>query len=285
MKSVIITIFITLSFTVFSNAVESHKKKDKFSFAFFTDIHLNKSDNNCFEGIEKAIESAKKNHIDFILTGGDNVDIDVLKKDAKTAHELYQHYAKIIKNAGIDYHVTIGNHDRFFGCEKDEPLYNEGLFEKYIHKSYYSFDYQGWHFIVLNTSNSVVDEKQKAWLAEDLSKVEAEVPIIVSTHVPFLSVYYPALKGKYTSTDTFSNFKEIWDMFGDKNLKLVLQGHMHLYEEIKVKGVQFITAGAVSASWWGGNYHNTEEGYLLINIDGNDFDWEYIDYGWEVTNK
>ena len=71
-------------------------------------------------------------------------------------------------------------------------------------------------------------------------------------------------------------------MFENKNLKLVLQGHMHLYEEIKVKGVQFITAGAVSASWWGGAYHGTEEGFLKIDIDGNDFDWEYVDYGWEV---
>jgi len=63
---------------------------------------------------------------------------------------------------------------------------------------------------------------------------------------------------------------------------LVLQGHMHLYEEIKVKGVQFITAGAVSASWWGGVYHGTEEGYLLLHMDGDNFHWEYLDYGWEA---
>lgn len=71
-------------------------------------------------------------------------------------------------------------------------------------------------------------------------------------------------------------------MFDNKNLKLVLQGHMHLYEEIKVKGVQFITAGAISASWWGGPYYGTEEGYLKVDINGNNFDWEYVDYGWEV---
>ena len=115
-----------------------------------------------------------------------------------------------------------------------------------------------------------------------LEKVDAETPIIISVHVPFLSVYYPVLHGKYTNTDTFKNFKEIWDMFEGKNLKLVLQGHMHLYEEIKVKDVQFITAGAVSASWWGGTYHGTEEGYLLINIEGDNFNWEYVDYGWEI---
>ena len=261
------------------------KKTEKFSFAFFTDIHLNKGDNNCFQGLDKAIKSAKSQKADFILTGGDNVDIDVLGKDADTAHELYARYAEAIKNAGIDYYATIGNHDRFFGCKKTDPLYNEGMFEKYISKSYYSFDNKGWHFVVLNTANSVVDDKQKQWLADDLAKVDPKTPIVVSVHVPFLSVYYPVLEGVYKSTDTFSNFKEIWDMFEGHNLKLVLQGHMHLYEEIKVKGVQFITAGAVSASWWGGSYHGTEEGYLKVNIDGDDFSWEYVDYGWEPKSK
>jgi len=266
---------------IFIETSASDKEKNSFKFAFFTDIHLNQGNNNCFEGIEKAIESAKGNKIDFIATGGDNVDIDVLGKDANTANDLYKKYAEIIENSGIDYHAAIGNHDRFFGCEKSDVLYNEGMFEKYINKSYYSFNHKGWHFIVLNTSNSEVDEHQKQWLTDDLKNTESVTPIIVVGHVPFLSVYYPALKGEYISADTFSNFKEIWDVFDGKNLKLVLQGHMHLYEEIKVRGVQFITAGAVSASWWGGDYYGTQEGYLIVECDENDFSWEYVDYGWE----
>jgi predicted phosphodiesterase len=269
-------------FLICIKAIDTHEDENKFSFAFLTDIHLNKGDNDCFKGLEMAIQSSKDHSADFILTGGDNVDIDVLKKDSTTAHWLYGRYAELIANSDISYYASIGNHDRFFGCEKSDPLYEKGLFEKYLNKSYFSFDHKGWHFIILNTSNSFVEDEQKQWLAADLKEVDSETPIIISTHVPFLSVYYPALQGKYTSTDTFRNFKEIWDMFEGKNLKLVLQGHMHLYEEIKVKGVQFITAGAVSASWWGGSYHGTEEGYLMINIDGDDFDWEYIDFGWEA---
>lgn len=283
MKKSIWLLTLALSVSpIYMKAIDLDDDKNKFSFAFLTDIHLNKGDNNCFIGIEMAIASVKEHHADFILTGGDNVDIDVLGKDASTAHWLYGKYAEVIRNSDINYYASIGNHDRFFGCEKSNPLFERGLFELYLNKSYFSFDHKGWHFIVLNTSNSVVEDEQKKWLAADLKLIDSETPIVISTHVPFLSVYYPALEGKYTHTDTFRNFKEIWDMFEDKNLKLVLQGHMHLYEEIKVKGVQFITAGAVSASWWGGDYHGTEEGYLLLHMDGNDFDWEYIDYGWEV---
>lgn len=283
MKQIILfSIFTLFLISGTEKTFGSNHYKGKFKFAFFTDIHLNKGDNNCFAGLEKAIRNAKSTDADFILTGGDNVDVDGLGKDTETAHELYSLYAKVVANAGIDYYAAIGNHDRFWGCEKDDPLYNEGLFEKYINKSYYSFDHKGWHFVVLNTANSVVDDEQKDWLAKDLKNVNPETPVVVTVHVPFLSVYYPALKGKYTSADTFSNFKEIWDMFKGKNLKLVLQGHQHLYEEIKTLGVQFITAGAVSAGWWGGNYHGTEEGYLLIECEGDDFSWEYVDYGWVV---
>ncbi len=287
--SVLISVFLSSGILL---AQSSEKKSEGFSFAYLTDIHLDNSHigktDAGFQGLNKAINNAKSKGIDFILTGGDNVDIDRIKnEDAELAHQLYQEYAKAIENAGIDYFATIGNHDRFWACDADDAAYNDGLFEKYINESYYSFDHKGWHFIVLNSvqicdGNYCVNEKQKAWLAEDLSRVDAETPIIVSTHVPFLSVYYPALDGKYTDTDIVSNFKEVWDMFEGKNLKLVLQGHMHLYEEIKVKDVQFITAGAVSAKWWSGAYHGTEEGYLLIETKGDDFSWKYVDYGWVV---
>lgn len=268
------------------------KGKQKFSFAFLTDIHLNKNTAECWDGLDKAINNAKANKVDFILTGGDNVDIDVLKKDEQTAHQLMQKYAGVIENSGIQYYASMGNHDRFWGCKKSDPLYNEGLFEKYVNESYYSFDHKGWHFVVLNTTQTKsghysyhVGDKQKEWLINDLKKVDAKTPIIISVHVPFLSVYYPALDGVYKSADTFSNFKEIWNLFKTHNLKLVLQGHQHLYEEIQTLGVQFVTGGAVSASWWGGDYHGTEEGYLKVSIDGDDFDWEYIDYGWEPKKK
>jgi predicted phosphodiesterase len=257
-------------------------QEPSFRFAFMTDIHLNMGPNNCFEGLEKAIEHAKANEAAFIITGGDNVDVDYLKDNNETAHELYKRLTEIKNQSGIDFHTTIGNHDRFWDVPADDPLYNRGLYEKYLGKTYYSFSHKGWHFIILDTSSSRVDDEQKAWLTELLASLDSTTPIVVSTHVPFLSVYYPVLYGEYTSRDTFGNFKEILDLFEGKNLKLVLQGHMHLYEEIKVKGIQFITAGAVSASWWGGSYYGTEEGYLMVEINGNDFSWEYVDYGWEV---
>jgi hypothetical protein len=260
----------------------------EFSFAFFTDIHLSMKNEAGFEGFNKALNHAAGNGAEFILTGGDNVDIDVLGDDRETAELLYTKFSEQIANSEVPVYSTLGNHDRFMGGKKDSELYNEGLFEKYLGKSYYSFDFEGWHFIVLNSTQSgpegyCIGDVQLDWLKDDVGRLDPETPIVLSAHVPFLSVYYPALEGKYTHTDTFSNFKQVWDVFDGYKLKLVLQGHMHLYEEIYVKGVQFITGGAISASWWGGPYYGTEEGYLKVNISGDSFTWDYVDYGWEAT--
>ena len=259
-------------------------EKQTFSFAFFTDLHLNNGNNNCFMGFQKAIESARSKEVDFIITGGDNCDIDVLGNDSKTANDLYSHFSSVIKSSGIQFYPALGNHDRYYGVSASDPLYNQGLFEKYMGvNSYYSFDHKGWHFIILNTANSFVDETQKSWLQKDLSLTPYGTPIILVVHVPFLSLYYPALYGNYTSKDTTKDFKKIWDMFSKHNLKLVLQGHMHIYEEIKVLDTQFITGGAISANWWAGPYFGTQEGYLKVDIDqSGNVSWSYIDYGWSV---
>lgn len=274
---------------VFLFSVSSVLAQKKFSFAYFTDLHLNKDEaNQSFKGLEQAIGVAKKSKVDFVLTGGDNVDVDAMKaENLELAKSLFQRYKDIVTNSGLKWFYTIGNHDRYWFSEGE---HGSGLFSSYFGKTYYSFEHKGWKFITLNSTEICngkycISDVQKNWLISELEKTPAGQPIIVSTHVPFLSLYYPVLEGYYTDADTFINQKDVRSLFDKHNLKLVLQGHQHLYEEIKVKGVQYITAGAICAGWWGGSFHGTEEGYLQVNIDGDDFGWDYIDYGWEVAKK
>ncbi|SEK18081.1 metallophosphoesterase family protein [Parapedobacter koreensis] len=283
MKFLFVSILAGLCSVQFSPAQE------KFSFAFLTDIHMNVNPvSRSVEGFKQAVSHAEGSGADFILTGGDNVDVDGIKHDQREiAFQLYRDYKAITDAARLPFHYTIGNHDRYWADGQESELAGSGLFQSQFGDSYYSFEYKGWLFIVLNSvqicdGKYCVGDAQKKWLADLLAATPTSQPIIVSTHVPFLSLYYPVLEGRYTDADTFVNQKEIFDMFADHKLKLVLQGHQHLYEEIKVKGVQFITAGAVSANWWSGAFHGTEEGYLKVTTDGDDFSWEYVDYGWEV---
>jgi len=261
----------------------SQDKTENFKFAFLTDIHLSLDRLRSENGFQAAIDTAIQKNADLIITGGDNIDIDGTK-DTTYCLTLYKEYYDFLMKQDIKIYPTIGNHDRYW-AGGIESLHNAGLFESYFSKSYKSFDHKGWHFMILNSvevsdGKYVVGEDQKNWIVKDLERVDPATPIVVSVHVPFLSLYYAALEGKITDTDTFANFKEIWDLFNDHNLKLVLQGHQHLYEEINILDVQFITGGAVSASWWGGPFHGTEEGFLLVHVDGEEFSWEYVDYGW-----
>ncbi|MFC3196395.1 metallophosphoesterase family protein [Parapedobacter deserti] len=267
------------------------RAQEKFSFAFFTDLHMNKNPKaKAFEGLKMAIKHVESSGVDFVMTGGDNVDVDGTKAERRAdAVQLYQEYKDIIGQSSLkNWYFTIGNHDRYWGDGEKGGAYGEALFKSFLGDTYYTFNHKGWRFIVLNSAeicdgNYCVSDVQYRWLDSVLNNTPADQPIIVSTHVPFLSLYYPVLEGRYTATDTFVNQKQVFDRFTGHNLKLILQGHQHLYEEIKVKGVQFITAGAVSAGWWGGAFHGTEEGYLKVTVGDDDFNWEYIDYGWEVS--
>ncbi len=282
-------IFFTASCQNDTDNKKETEYSDAFSFAFMTDIHLNFRAEESYLGFKEAIEKARYMGAEFIITGGDNVDADVVGDDEKSARAMYERFSEIIEQSGIDFHVTIGNHDRFWHLENSLITHGTSLFKEFFPDTYYTYECKNVKFIHLNTSEVCEDkycvsEIQKDWLHEILDNTNESTPIVLVVHVPFLSFYYPALYGYYTNTDTFENFKEIWQMFENHNLQLVLQGHMHLYEELNVLNTQFLTGGALSGRWWAGPYHGTKEGFILINWDGHDFSWDYIDYGWQAKN-
>lgn len=249
-----------------------------FKFAFLTDMHIhNDASLNSVDSLIKTLPT----DAELLITGGDNVDIDNLKQEHLGLGEArYKKLAEVLKKSAKKHYLAIGNHDRLPGHTRDGKN-DYRFFENQFGKTYYAFEHKGWKFIVLNSveianNHYNINDAQLNWLTKELAATAKDQPVAVISHVPFLSVYYPVLEGKYTDTDTFKNQKTVFDMFSQHNLKLVLQGHMHLYEEIKVKDVQFITAGAVSGNWWAGDYHGTKPGYLMVEVKGNDFKWEYI---------
>jgi len=280
---------------VLQSADCQNKKRpnNKFSFAFFTDIHLNKDNYaNSNEGLKQAMAKANQHNIDFFLLGGDNADIDGMHGKIEAADSLYKRFHTIITSSKTPVYPCIGNHDRYWGDKSQKQYIGTGLFEKYFRNPYYSFNHKGVHFIVLNSveqdslNRYCIGPIQKQWLADDLKTLDAKTPIVISMHVPMLSMYYPAVEGKFSSADVITNFKAIWDMFQGYNLQLVLQGHQHLDEKIYSRGTWFITGGAICASWWGGGFYGTEEGFLLVAVDENKkISWQYIDYEWNVPEN
>jgi 3',5'-cyclic AMP phosphodiesterase CpdA len=236
-----------------------------------------------------ALDKIKKSKVDFVIFGGDLCDISDMghNHNKQQADSLFYVFKKAVDDTKLKYYPTIGNHDRYF--DKDNG-YVEGdeLFKTHFKESYYTFEQAGVRFFIINSvqihkekGHLSVGEQQLKWIEEELAKVSVSTPIVISTHVPVYSIYYPVVEGKYVFADVIGNYKEVLKLFEKHNPKLVLQGHQHLYEEIFSQNVQYITGGAVCASWWSGVFHGTEEGFLIVEVDNNNkFTWEYVDYGW-----
>ena len=280
---------LLLSILTFTLIAQSSEKKLR--FAFLTDIHLStNNDGRDLNGLKQALDKTKELNVDFIITGGDNVDISGMTDKAisrEQANTLFTLFKQIFDSTELTYYPTIGNHERYWNSANGFVNGDE-LFKKYFKESYYTFEKNGIRFFILNSvqkggnTGYVVGEEQIKWIQGELKDISLETPIIISTHVPFYSLYYPLVEDKYVFVDVISNYKELLKTFETHNLQMVLQGHQHIHEEIKLQNVQFITGGAVCANWWNGAFHGTEEGFLLVEIDhNNNFSWEYIDYEWD----
>ncbi len=196
---------------------------------------------------------------------------------------------------------TMGNHEVFglyekSGIEPIHPYYGKRLFEQRIGKTYYSFDKENWHFMVLDVIGitperkyiGYVDSVQMEWVKKDLAKLDSNTNIVVSVHIPFvttfLQYYYGPLEANGPGL-VVTNGPEVLDLFDGRNLKLVLQGHTHILEDVFIDNTHFLTGGAVSARWWHGPNHQVEEGFLFLKVYKDHFEWDYIDYGWVVETE
>ncbi|MCB0805810.1 MAG: metallophosphoesterase [Bacteroidales bacterium] len=267
-----------------------------FTFVFMTDIHL-QPELNAPAGFKQAIDSINRINPDFVITGGDLI-MDALGQSYNRADSLYKLYDSMLAFFNMPVYNTIGNHE-IFGIydesevESSHPEFGEKMYENRIGKRYYSFDHKGWHFMILDgiedTGESsyvgLIDSTQIEWIREDLSKVERETPVVVSIHIPLLTVLTQRVKGALEPNGkgtVVNNAKEVTALFAGHNLRLVLQGHLHYVEDIFVEGTHFLTGGAVSARWWGGAYRGMEEGFVVVNVEGDDFTWKYFDFGWNA---
>ena len=130
-----------------------------------------------------------------------------------------------------------------------------------------------------------IDKAQIDWIKDELLSTDPQMPIVISTHIPFITASTQKNVGTTVGNDSSTviyNGKEVLDLFKGYNLKLVLQGHLHSIEDIYIDGIHFITGGAVAAAWWNGPNNGIEEGYMLISIKNKELSWKYIDYGWEI---
>ncbi|MBN1338392.1 MAG: metallophosphoesterase [Bacteroidales bacterium] len=294
-----IAIWSSLLLLSCENKKQPQAPENEFTFAFMTDIHL-QPESNATEGFNAAIDTLNRLLPDFVITGGDLI-MDALGVNYERADRLYTLYKEASARFQMPVYNTMGNHEIFgiypeSGVTAGHPEYGEKMFENRIGKRYFSFSHQGWLFIILDSVDDtgkgsytgVISREQIEWLKSLLAKTDTLTPVAISVHIPLLTTFLQYNYGPLecnSETLVVTNASEVLDLFKKHNLKLVMQGHTHFLEDLYVNRIHFISGGAVSARWWKGANRGLEEGFLLFRVKGENFSWEYIDYGWKVEQE
>jgi len=175
--------------------------------------------------MEKAVDHVNRLKPAFVVFCGDHTN---KVADPAQIGEFKRLVAKIDKS--IPVYLVAGNHDVGNApTAKDLDLYR-----REFGRDWYSFDYGGCHFVVLNSviihkGEKVADQAaaQMAWLAEDLRQAASRKPkhvIVFQHHTLFVSrIDEPA---SYHSIPPDAR-KTLIDLYAASGVSAVFAGHLH----------------------------------------------------------
>jgi hypothetical protein len=169
-------------------------------------------------------------------------------------------------------------------------MYGKRMFEDRVGPLYSSFDYKGWHFVLLDSiKNGIpgkefvgfVDEEQIAWLKADLARMKAGSRLVVVTHIPLVSSVLQLVPDPWKTAEIYlvTNAQDVLNVLWPYKPRVVLQGHTHIRETVTYNGCQFITSGAVCGNWWKGPRDGHPEGFAVLTVRGDEVQWRYETYG------
>lgn len=196
----------------------------------------------------------------------------------------------------------IGNHDFYEPLMPDgSPSANDPRRRWKHHfgkeRTYRSFEFRGYRFLMLDSVKVVggespyrgwIDAAQLLWLDKELTGIPPNQPIILCTHIPFVTSLkdsFGAILGPSPGRVRVLNADLVLKKLHDRPLALIMQGHIHLNERLVSDGVTSITGGAVCGKWWQGPNMGTYPGVGLIEIipsgrstgfSPSAVDWHYL---------
>lgn len=261
---------------------------------FYTDVHARPGEEmrRTLAALAAAINAEGA---DLVIGGGDYVS-DGFALSAAVMRPYWDAFMAMHDALRGERHAAVGNHDLVSALAADGSAGHADPRSEVRRRfgrpgTYYAFDRGGRHFVVLDSIQVTggalgyrgwIDDAQLAWLEGDLARVAPTTPIVVVTHMPLVTAFYGATAGGTAiapADRVVVNGHAVLARFARHRLQLVLQGHLHVREEIRRGGTTFLTGGAVSGAWWGGAFHGTPPGFNVIHLGGERVGCEYRAYG------
>ena len=269
--------------------------KKKVKFGVIADLHVQMAV-NAEQFLKDFLDECKKENVDFVIQLGDfccmkgpiGICDDYSANDRVL--DMYNNFEK------PSYHV-VGNHD-CDPCYKKETMQMWGMETP----SYYSFDMNGYHFVVLDPNFLRVDGKcvsydrneyqNTVYLGDKAEKPFENAKEIIKPYLPEEQLEWlknDLEKTKYPSI-LFSHQRLTSEFFGKKNSEgiynsdalakiienapngvlLAVNGHEHLDYAQKVGKTWFYSMNAVTMQWLGEDFNTQryspeqEKGYMLV---------------------
>ncbi len=266
----------------------------RFTFVHVTDLHI-QPELRAAEGCRQCFDAINRARPDFVLAGGDLV-FDTLAAPYERARLLFDLYRDTVKRLEAPLYNTLGNHDVFgvyerSGVSPAHPEYGKKMYEDRIGRRFYSFDFRGWHFVVLDSIGltpgrryiGLIDEEQIEWLRQDLEKTGKAAPLVAVTHVPLATGIMQWMPNHDPTMIVVNNASPVLELLHQYNIKAVLQGHTHVCERLEYRGCQYLTSGSVCGqSWRGPKYGVHREGFAILRVAGGEISWTYQPYGFQA---
>jgi serine/threonine-protein phosphatase CPPED1 len=256
---IIILLFFLLVTTrlVFSQSVG---KNEQFFFVQLTDpqfgmFESNKDFKKETELMEKAVNEINRLKPDFVVFTGDYVNnladpaqlIEFRRIEAQIDPKIPKWYIPGNHDLGqppqqkdIDTYKSIFGYDRF----------------SFIHKNWLFIGING---SIIKTNQADLEEKQFAWLKQELEKNKMKGHTIIFTHYPFF------IKSPDES-ETYSNLsptfrKKYFDLFKEYGVVSVFAGHLHNNGNAVLDNINMITTSSLGKS-----LANVQSGFRIIKV-------------------
>ncbi|HEX4416087.1 MAG TPA: metallophosphoesterase [Lacipirellulaceae bacterium] len=243
---------------------DEKRAADELRVGLVTDLHYadkpSYGNRHYRESLDKLAEAAKefqRSQTNFVVELGDLIDSG---SSAQTELQYLQRINKDYAAVAKDRHYVLGNHC-VYSLTKDEFL--QGVERE---RTYYSFDRQGMHFVVLDGcfrsdgvpygrknsdwTDAKIPAEQIDWLQSDLSHACEKVIVLVHQRLDVANHY------------GIKNAAVVRQILEDSGKVLaVVQGHNHKNDYNDINGIHYVTLMAMVEG--GGAEHNC---YSVMNV-------------------